>query len=308
MLKVLNITVPVFLIIAMGYLAVRYKLFTYQELQGSGRFVMKVGLPALVFHTISMASFDSVFQAQYLLGYGLGSLLAFIFGWTFGKLFRRQSNLEAALSGGGMSMSNTGFIGYPLLVMAIGSSAGQYFAMNVLVENLLSLPLFIIMADAAKSNGGSRGAIVRDILRNLVRNPMILAIPVALVFTLTGLEVPVIIEKVTAMLSTASAPVALFVIGGGLVGLRLRGSLPDIALIGLGKLLVFPALTSSMVWLLGGSSEAIFAAALLASVPMLSIFPLLCAQYGYGPRGSAAMLMTVVLSFVTVSLLLLFGH
>lgn len=49
MLQIFNITAPIFLIIGLGYGAVRFGVFRFEELRGTAKFVMKVGLPALVF-------------------------------------------------------------------------------------------------------------------------------------------------------------------------------------------------------------------------------------------------------------------
>ena len=57
-----------------------------------------------------------------------------------------------------MSFSNTGFIGYPLLSMVIGDAAGSYFAMNVLVENMLLIPLFFIRGIARRDRPCGQGA------------------------------------------------------------------------------------------------------------------------------------------------------
>lgn len=307
MLAIFQITAPVFAILALGFAAVRLGWFAFDELRGAAKLVMKIGLPALIFQALATKPLGEVFNLAYLLGYGAGTVAAFAFGWSFGRYVRKQDGAAAALSGFGMSMSNTGFIGYPLLAMAIGTQAGQYLAMNALLENIIALPLFYSVADAAAGGGKSRWQTLRYVAANLLKNPMIVSIPVSLVFAAGWLPVPQLIDKVTFMLAAAAAPVALFVIGGSLVGLKLRGSLPDITLIALGKLAVFPLTVSLGLWLAGAERQVVWIGALLAGVPMASIFPLVCAQYGYEKRGSAAMLLTVVLSFFSISLLMLLG-
>ncbi|WP_274572604.1 AEC family transporter [Neisseria leonii] len=307
MLAIFQITAPVFAILLLGFAAVRAGWFAFDELRGAAKLVMRVGLPALIFQAVATKPLAEAFDTAYLAGYGGGTAAAFVFGWAAGRFARRQDGAAAALSGFGMSMSNTGFIGYPLLATAIGTPAGQYMAMNALLENLIALPLFYIVADASGGSGKSRWQTLRDVAGNLLRNPMIAAIPVSLVFAAGWLPVPAVADKVTAMLASASAPVALFVIGGSLAGLKLRGSLPDIALISIGKLVVFPLTVSAGLWLAGAARDVIWIGALLAGVPMASIFPLVCAQYGYEKRGSAAMLLTVVLSFFSISLLMWWG-
>lgn len=305
MWDVLNITAPVFIIIALGYFAVRFEMFEFAQLQGAGKFVMKIGLPSLVFHAVAPHPIGEVFNRAYMCGYGLATVAAFTVGWLVGKKLRRQDGVQAALSGFGMSMSNTGFIGYPLLAMTIGAPAGKFLAMNALIENIIALPLFFMVADAARSSGGNRLQTLAGMMKNLVRNPIILAIPVSLVFAGGGIPVPAMLERVTAMLASASAPIALFVIGGGLYGLRIRGSLTDTCLLALGKLAVFPLFAAAALYWCGADRETLFAGTLLASTPMASMFPLLGMQYGHERYGAAGMLLTTCLSFVSISLVLL---
>ena len=97
-------------------------------------------------------------------------------------------------------------------------------------------------------------------------------------------------------------------IGGSLVGLRLGGRLADIFLLTAGKLLLFPLLVVGLLLLFGAPRDMLFAGALLACVPMASMVAIIHAQYGHEQRGAAIMLLTTVLSFASISLVLLFGR
>ena len=198
MLQIFNITAPIFLIIGLGYGAVRFGVFRFEELRGTAKFVMKVGLPALVFFAIAAKPVNEVFNAVYLAGYAAATLAAFFIGQLFGRLRGGDSRL-AALSGFSMSFSNTGFIGYPLLSMVIGDAAGGYFAMNVLVENMLLIPLFFILADSAGGDGG-RLKNLAAVLKNLLKNPIILAQFAAVPFAFGWLPLPAALLKTAGVL------------------------------------------------------------------------------------------------------------
>ena len=49
MLAIFNIMAPIFILIGMGYGAIRFGMFEFSQLRGLGKFVLKIGLPALVF-------------------------------------------------------------------------------------------------------------------------------------------------------------------------------------------------------------------------------------------------------------------
>lgn len=307
MFAVLSITAPVFIVIGMGYVAARSGFFSRSQFEGMGKFVVRIGLPMLVFSAIAPNPIADVLKTDYLYGYAGASLLAFFAGWLV-SIRRGQNKVLAVLNGLGTGMSNTGFIGYPLLQMTVGASAGVFFAMNVLIENILILPLMLVMVDLAAGSRAGIGATLRQIAKNLLKNPIIAALVLALVFAVGNIHVPVVLERLSTMLASAAPPLALFVIGGSLYGLQLRGSSGDIAFMAAGKLLLFPALVVACLWLFGADRNTLFAGALLASVPMGSVYAIFGQQYGFARETAVATLAVTVISFFSVSLVLLLGH
>lgn len=306
MLAIVSITAPVFMIMAIGYFCVRWRFFTQEQLGALGQFVIRIGLPLLVFNAIAARPIAEVSDWAYLKGYTLASLLAFFTGWLVSRV-RGQDRRLAVLNGLGTGMSNTGFIGYPLLTMAIGESAAGFFVMNVLIENILILPLMLVMLDLAANGASGMGVTLLRVAKNVLKSPIIIALLVSLVFAVSGMPVPDAVRKVSAMLAAAASPLALFVIGGGLYGLSLRGNTKDVAAVVSGKLLLFPILVVGCLQFFGAGREVLFAGALLACVPMASIYPLFGRSYGFGQQTAAVMLATVAASFFVVPLVLFFG-
>lgn len=304
MTDILSITAPIYILISLGYLSARLGFVAPLQLRGMGFFVLNFALPSLLFQALSSQPFADILNPKYLLGYGGGSLLVFIGGLLVAK-WRGQTLTASAINGLGMTMSNSGFVGYPLMVTIIGDSAAIFMAQNMLIENILILPLFLIIAESAGKRGKPLGKTVRGILVGFAKNPMILAIIAGMAFSLSGTAVPTVLGKTTSMLAAASAPIALFVIGGRLMGLKLAGSTPDIIQITLGKLLFHPLIVIGLLSLLGAKSHTLFAAAMFASVPMASVYPLIGQAYGHERRTAAAVLVVTIISFFTTSAILL---
>lgn len=297
---ILSITAPIYILIALGYLAARSQLLSPVELRGMGIFVLHFALPALLFQALSRQPAAQVFDHQYMLAYSIGSIGVFAAGWALAK-WRGQTLTASAINALGMTMSNAGFVGYPLMVTVIGERAALFMAQNMLVENLFILPLFLILVESAGSRGKPVGETVRGIVLGLVKNPLILAIVAGLAFSLADIRVPLVLDKTTAMLAAASAPIALFIMGGRLFGLKLAGSRADIVQIALGKLMAHPLLVVGLLYVLGADAEMLFIAAMFASVPMASVYPIIGQAYGHERRTAAAMLIVTVASFFTTS-------
>jgi malonate transporter len=108
------------------------------------------------------------------------------------------------------------------------------------------------------------------------------------------------------LFAQSSAVLALFVIGGSLVGLQARGLQGTVLPIALGKLVLHPlAMWAVLVLLVPIDDPALRAAALLTgAMSMLGIFTILNQRHGHGTVSAAALLVTTVLSFFTLSVLL----
>jgi predicted permease len=90
--------------------------------------------------------------------------------------------------------------------------------------------------------------------------------------------------------AAASAPVALFVIGATLNGMKAGGMAADLAQTSIGKRILHPLLMVTGV--------------LFASAPMLSVFPILGQRFGLEKRYAAALVGCTVLAFFSFSALL----
>ena len=306
MLQILAITAPIYLIIAAGYLAVRFGLFSKPELRVFGRFVVQFCLPALIFNALSKRSLGEVLNGTYLLAYAAGSLAVLLLALLVARRLRRQSMPLAAMQGLGMSASNSGFVGYPIVLQLLGPTAGVALALTMLVENLLMLPLCLALADSGGDNAAQRWhQALAQALRNLLKNPMILAMVAGFGCALLGLHPPDVLARTVQIVATAASPVALFVIGGSLVGLRLDGVRRDLAWVALGKLVLHPLAVLAVLWLLPPIDPALrIAAVVFAAMPMLSIYPVLAQKYQLEGFTAAALLFTTVASFATISALL----
>jgi len=122
---------------------------------------------------------------------------------------------------------------------------------------------------------------------------------------LLQIRLPAVPLKVVDMLASASAPVALFVIGGSLYGLKTRGMAADVTQAALGKRILHPlALLAAFLLLPGVEPQLMVAGLLFASAPMMSIYPILGQRFGLEERCAAALVAATVLAFFSISGLL----
>nr|WP_247722789.1 AEC family transporter [Pseudomonas chengduensis] len=304
MLAVLSITAPIFILIGLGFFSARIALVNRDQVRGMGTFVIYFALPSLVFKALAERSLSEVLNGPYLAAYAMASLSLFGIGLLLARRWRGLDLSSSAILAMGMAVPNSGFVGYPIAVMVIGPTAALAMALGMLVENLLMIPLALAIAEAGRQDGQG-WTVVRETALRLLRNPLIIAIVLGLGMSLLELRLPVVPARVIEMLAAASAPVALFVIGATLNGMKAGGMAADLAQTSIGKLILHPLLMLAALSLVPGVDPMLMVAGVLfASAPMLSVFPILGQRFGLEERCAAALVGCTVLAFFSISGLL----
>ncbi|TRO43334.1 AEC family transporter [Pseudomonas sp. ALS1279] len=304
MLAVLSITAPIFILIGLGFFSARIALVNRDQVRGMGTFVIYFALPSLVFKALAERSLSEVLNGPYLAAYAMASLSLFGIGLLLARRWRGLGLSSSAILAMGMAVPNSGFVGYPIAVMVIGPTAALAMALGMLVENLLMIPLALAIAEAGRQDGQG-WTVVRETALRLLRNPLIIAIVLGLGMSLLELRLPVVPARVIEMLAAASAPVALFVIGATLNGMKAGGMAADLAQTSIGKLILHPLLMFAALSLVPGVDPLLMVAGVLfASAPMLSVFPILGQRFGLEERCAAALVGCTVLAFFSISGLL----
>lgn len=304
MTGILAITAPLVLLIGLGYTAVRLGWLHASGLSVLGAFVMRFALPALLFAAVSRRELAEVMDLDYLVAYLLGSLVPLVVGLAWGSRGQPRDLTAGAMAGLGMASANTAFIGFPVASQVVGSEASLALALCMMVENLVILPLTLALA----ASGGGRGtfwpAFARA-LANLPRNPLIIAILAGFAVSLLALPLPDPLTRAVDLLASTATGVALFVVGGSLVGLAPRALNGTLIPVAFGKLVLHPLAVLVAMWLVGPSAPGLqVAAVLMAAAPMLSIYPILGQRYGLASLCSARLVTTTLLSFVTIPLVI----
>jgi malonate transporter len=309
MLSILGLTVPIYLAILIGYAAVRREVFDRDQMRVLSRFVVTFALPALIFLAVSSRTVAEILNPTYLTAYAVGTLAAFGVGFGYARL-RGARTAARAFDGLGFSGSNSGYVGYPLALLALPSVAGLSLGLNMLVENIVLFPLTLALAGSAAAAGSSWTTHARATLVRLSRNPMIIAVVLGLVVSAAGVRLPDVITRTVDLFGRASTATALFAVGGLLAGTRVGGLVRRVAVVSAGKLVVHPllvlaAMTACLAMGMPALPRDMYVALLLtAALPSMSILPVLAHAYGEERAMSGVLLVTTGFSFLTLSALM----
>ena len=97
MLDILAITGPIYLCIALGWLATRAGLFARADMRVLGQFVLYIALPALLFDAVGKRPIGDILDWRYLGIYALGGLATIALGLAWTRRVARQAPLACQI-------------------------------------------------------------------------------------------------------------------------------------------------------------------------------------------------------------------
>lgn len=311
MTQIITITFPIYAAIAIGYLIVARGWFLVADMRVLGKYVLNIALPALLFNAVASRDIAEVFHPGYMLVFLSGGLATIVISlaWFTATGTDKARRAVAVM---GSTCSNSGFIGYPVMLLTFPDIAGVILALNMLVENFVLIPICLVLMELAKP--GQTHSIWRTIstaLLGVVRRPMIIGLLLGLLVSLAHIPVTGVVARLFTMLAASASALSLIVVGGSMVGLKLSGNQWRALQVAFGKLLLHPAMVAMAAIglpLMGLSvlpPDMHAAVILSAAMPMFGIYAVLAQELGLEGAASIAMLAATSLAFVTLSLFLI---
>ena len=247
MFFVLTVIAPVFAIIMLGYLAGRTGYLSEQAGRGIAEFAFNITIPALLFRTILLAGFGDVAPVG-IIGSFFGSAAIV---WVTSALVTRFVLRRPAADGPAIAVcsvfGNTIMLGLPIGVATFGPDA--LAPISVILG--IHAPVFLVSATlhtaaVADKNGATLRSQLASVARQLVRQPLIVAIACATLWRVSGVPVPGPVLTMVEMLAKAGVPAALVALGLSLQTFQLRGDVPTLTTLVLLKLVMMPLVAAAL--------------------------------------------------------------
>ena len=305
MLGTIWITLPVYLLIALGYLAIRTGYVAPEAVSALSGFTLRICLPSLIFSAVALTGTDQPLETGVGLAYLAGSLATLLIGLVGLRTFMWVSAPRSWILGLGCSVSNSGFMGFPIVALLVNQDmAARFFAIAVIVENVVMLPIGLVAAEVSRSRGDDMRSLARSAIKLAGRNPLLLSVLLGLAVRIFGLSLPRPAVETIGMLADVAPAVALFVVGATLARYPVkRADSGQATTILVGKLLLHPALVLlTMMLMQGNVSDLAGVAVLFAAMPMVSIFPILGEPFGIDRLCATTLIAAVTVSFATIGL------
>lgn len=270
MSSVISVVLPIFGLILAGWIARRIGVLGPAATSELNRFVVYLALPALLFDLVATTHWAEIWHPGFLAAFGLGA--AAVYGATvlWSLLAARRHLADAAIDGLNSAYPNTGYIGFPLVLAALGKGALVTALLATIVTGCALFALAIVLVEIGLQAETDPRRMAGKVALTLGRNPLLLAPILGGIYAATGVGLAPPVETFLKLLGGSASPCALVALGLFLAekrGTAAASSGAVAALVGL-KLFVQPGLTWVLAALvLNQPPLLVHCAVLLAALP-----------------------------------------
>ena len=268
MLEIISTILPVFLVMAVGYGAVKFSYINDEVADNLNALSVKLAIPILLFYAIYKLDFNKALQWPVLASFYAGAVVSFVVAVFFANwVFNRRPG-EAVAVGFGAMYSNTVLLGIPIAERAFGPDILPLVFSIIAFHTPGLYTIGMISMEFARSDGRKLGTTLKVVARSIFANPIMIGILAGAFFNQLSIPLPVPLEEAVAMVSKAAIPLALIGIGAALTRYKLNSGLAETAMVSVITLIVHPAIAFVLsYYVLGLEMQYVQAAVIIAAMP-----------------------------------------
>lgn len=294
----IQVVVPIYFMIAIGYAANRFGIFSRSTLKEMNQSVFRLFLPMLLF--------ENMYQSE--LSVADGGLIVYaavcaicIYLICFAAAFHFVSDrARAATVAQGMYRSNFALLGIALTATMYGTDntgvTGMLVAVIVPFYNVLAVILFEV-------SKGTKRPDLSKIFLGVLKNPLIIGTALGLICNVAGLRIPHMVDSAVISLGQIATPLALIVMGGNF---ELRQTIHNgkaLMTVTAVRLFFIPLVFTALSVLIGFRQKELYALFLMFATPTaVASYAMASAMGGDEDMAGEIVLVTTVLSLFSVGI------
>jgi hypothetical protein len=175
MLDIINLAVPYFSLIFVGYACGKVKALPEAGLAWMNFFLLYVSLPALLFVIMSKTPFAELNNPPFLIATTLATSSAFIIAMAVGRIMGSLSLREATLAGLSGAYGNIGYMGPGLALAVLGPKAAAPTALIFCCDSNFLFSVVPLLVELTDRDHPSLLHAFGVVLRQIVLNPLIMS-------------------------------------------------------------------------------------------------------------------------------------
>ena len=305
MADVLNLTIPMFSLIGIGYLLRRIQFMSEQDGTVLSKFAFYILLPPLMFTSILSGDASKSLNINFIFSYEIITISIFVLTYLLGVLIKLKT-MEKAIFGLNAAYPNYGYIGVPLCILAFGAEAAIPLALILLADTfvLLTTLIFYKLTETRKT---SLRELSKEIIQRFIYNPLMMSVFVAFIFSTIDIKIVTAIDRTLSIVAASATAVALIALGVSLNVTSIKNQKSVLFFITVIKLIVHPILIF-IVFQFQTNIDPIWVktAIVCASLPVAAnVFVLANYYKNFESESAAAITITTIISSITVTITLL---
>ncbi|MBR5344170.1 MAG: AEC family transporter [Oscillospiraceae bacterium] len=232
----LNAVLPVFFIMAAGYLAKRVGIIQEQDIFKFNRVAFRVFMPVMLFKNIYASDLKTAVRPALLLYAITGVLISYVLIWLAVHASVKNRDKKSVLIQG-MFRSNLAIIGVPIAESLTGGGDVSAVAVTMAVIVPIFNVLAVICLEAYSEDKIRPGRMLLEV----IKNPLIIGSALGLLVLLLKIRLPAACVSAVNSVAGVASPLMLFTLGAFFRFDRLKSNAVYHAAVCAVRLLVVPA-------------------------------------------------------------------
>lgn len=296
----LNATVPVFLVMIVGYLAKQIKMVDDHFVKVLNTVNFKITLPALVFRDIATSNFYQVWDMKYVVFCFLATLCSILLIGLGCKFFYRDKSQSGELIQAAYR-SSAAVLGIAFIQNIYGTS-GMAPLMIIGTVPLYNVAAVVLLTFTSPDREKDAGAAIKKSVIGVLTNPIILGIFLGMVVSVFQISMPPILSKTVNNFAVVASPLALFGLGAGFEGRKALKEMKPTMVASLIKLVILPAIFLPIAIYLGFTTEKLVAVLIMLGAPTTASCYVMARSMGHkGVLTSSVVVATTFLCSITLT-------
>jgi len=206
----LNATMPVFLLMLLGYVFRKIGVIDLEFADKMNRFVFLALLPVLLFKELSLSDFSAIWDLKYLLFCFFATFFSIMIMCVTSAFLRDKSICGEFIQAG--FRSSAALLAYAFVQNVYGEA--KIVALMVIgAVPLYNVASVVILMLLRPKQGRLNRVVLKNTLKGVIKNPLILGILAGMIWALLKIPQPVIMKKSISTFSAAATPLGLLALG-----------------------------------------------------------------------------------------------
>ncbi len=206
----LNATMPIFLVMILGFVFRKIGLLSENLASGINKFVFKVALPTNLFIQLYDVDIFTIWDTKYVIFCFVATLISVLISWGIAHFLRDRSVRGEVVQAS--YRSSASLLGMAYIENIYGSASVGSLMMIGCVP-LYNVSAVIILSLMNPNNTGIDGNKIKSSLIGIIKNPIIWGIILGFAWSLTGIHFPTIAETTVSYIGRTASPLGLLAMG-----------------------------------------------------------------------------------------------